>query len=108
MRLGFSILAAATGLAGCTEPTGPKTVANQDLSVKIPAIKQAVASGDEKAAGQLVGDLESDDPAVRMYAIEGLQRLTGEDFGYRYYADLEERQPAVLKWRQWLSQHASK
>ena len=51
---------------------------------------------------QLIRDLDSDDPAVRFYAIEGLQRLTGQTFDYHYYDDEIDRHPAMLKWRQWL------
>ena len=93
----------ASVLAGCTEPTGPKTVASRDLSVKIPAIKEAAETKDKAAVRQLVTDLDSDDDAVRMYAIRGLRDITGEEFGYVYYADFERRRPAVQKWRDWLA-----
>ena len=94
------------GARGCTEPTGPKTVTNPDLSVKIPAMKQAAAtdSKDPATLSELVHDLDSDDAAVRFYAGESLQRLSGQDFGYRYYDSQEARKPAVEKWRQWLSE----
>lgn len=81
----------------------PLNVADQDPSVKIPAIKKAVREKDLKAAGQMIDDLESDDAAVRLYAINGLQALTGERFGYEYYADDSQRQQAVGRWRQWLA-----
>jgi hypothetical protein len=96
-------VACVVAIAGCTEPTGPRTVANPDIAVKVPAIKEAVETKDADAAPQLVKDLESDDPAVRFYAIGGLRRLTGQDFGYQYFADRECRQPAVEKWQQWLN-----
>jgi hypothetical protein len=101
MRAGLIILAALL-VGGCHEPTGPKTISNPDLSVKVPAIKQAVADHDMSSAGELVKELNDDDPAVRLYAIEGLQRLSGEDFGYRYYNDKEDRVPAIAKWQKWL------
>jgi hypothetical protein len=69
---------------GCTAPRGPLVVTSPDPSVKIPAIKKAVRKGDRGAAAQLVKDLDSDDPAVRYYAISGLERITGERFGYDY------------------------
>lgn len=105
MRAILLILAALAFAAGCTEPTGPKTVYNPNPSIKIPAIKQAVADHDLSAAPELVKNLDSDDPAVRFYAIQGLRRLTGEDFGYRYYDERDQRRPAVLKWRNWLKEH---
>jgi hypothetical protein len=93
----------SAGAAGCTAPRGPLVVTDPDPSVKIPAIKNAVRKRDRAAARQLVADLDSDDPAVRFYAINGLQRMTGERFGYDYYADEEQRQPAVQRWREWLA-----
>jgi hypothetical protein len=61
---------------------------------------------DWHAVPPMVKDLESDDPAIRFYAIEGLRRITGQTFGFRYYEDEGQRQPAVDRWKQWLaSQH---
>ena len=94
---------AAWCASGCTAPRGPLVVTDPDPSVKIPAIKKAARKRDRAAAKQLVADLESDDPAVRFYAINGLQRITGERFGYDYYADEQQRQPAVQRWRDWLA-----
>jgi hypothetical protein len=90
-------------LVGCTAPRPPLVVTDPDPSIKIPAIKIAVAQKDRDAAKQLVKDLDSDDPAVRFYAIEGLRKLTGEHFGYRYYDDADVRKPAVERWRAWLN-----
>jgi len=99
---GIAGLAAWVAVGGCNEPTGPRTAASADPAVKIPAIKQAVSDKELDQAVHMVKALESDDPAVRLYAIEGLQRLSGQDFGYRFYADVEQRRPAVEKWKQWL------
>jgi hypothetical protein len=99
-------LAAATA-GGCHEPTGPRTIANPDPAVKIPAMKSAVAERDRDKAAAMVKNLESDDPAVRLFAIEGLRRLTGEDFGYDYYADADQRAPAVQRWKQWLEMQSN-
>jgi hypothetical protein len=77
-------------------------VANPDPSAKIPAIEQSVASKDLSAVPQMVKDLDSDDPAVRFYAIGGLRRLTGQNFGYQYYNDEDQRRPALEKWKVWL------
>lgn len=90
-------------IAGCHEPTGPRTIANPDSTVKIQAIKRAAEEKDRAQTAEMVASLESDDPAVRLYAIQGLQRLCGQDFGYRFYAEPEQRRPAVEKWKQWLN-----
>jgi hypothetical protein len=93
-----------SALIGCIPaPRPPRVVTDPDPSVKIPAIKSAVESENLNVVRQLVKDLESDDPAVRLYAIEGLRKLTGEAFGYHYYDDADERKPALARWQAWLS-----
>ena len=92
----------ALAVGGCTAPRGPLVVTDPDPSVKIPAIKKAVRKKDRNAVKQLVTDLDSDDPAVRFYAINGLHKITGLRLGYDYYADEEERQAAVRRWQEWL------
>lgn len=90
--------------AGCT--TTPADLRASDPSVRIPAIKKSVSKKDQTQEAKMVHDLRSDDPAMRFYAIQGLYRLTGETFGYRYYDDEPTRQKAVEKWEKWL--HESK
>jgi hypothetical protein len=112
MNLRFAIISTATvawvtlvagGAAGCNEPTGPRSIANHDVNVKIQAMKVAAERKETRDLPQLVKELESDDPAVRLFAIESLHRITGQDFGYVYYRDRETRQPAVERWKQWLT-----
>jgi hypothetical protein len=113
MRVAFAmavvgIASAGAATSGCTEPTGPRTVASEDLSIKIPAMREAGRTQDLPAAPQMVKDLESDDAVVRLFAIKALEDMNGGDsFGYVYYADLEQRRPAVLKWRKWLQQQGA-
>ncbi len=90
-------------LAGCSAPREPLVVNNPDPAVKIPAMSVAVQKKDLGAAKQMVADLDSDDPAVRFYAIQGLQRLTGQTFDYKYYDDDSARKPALDRWRAWLA-----
>jgi hypothetical protein len=78
-------------------------VTNPDPSVKIPAIQNAVREKDQRVVPQLIKDLDSDDPAVRLYANHALETLTGQNFGYRYFADDAERAVAVKRWQQWLA-----
>jgi hypothetical protein len=107
MKVGSYLLLLASAVAlsaGCHEPTGPKVIASHDLDVKIPAIKRAVQNKDRTELAELVKELDDDDAAVRLYAIEGLQRLTGQDLDYRYYDDKEARKPAVERWKKWLSE----
>ena len=100
-----SRIVAAVGIAlfgGCGH--GPGSVHDRDPADKIPAIARAAANGDRSAIPQLIEDLASDDAAVRFYAIDGLKSLTGQDFGYRYYDDDEQRQPAIARWQKWLQE----
>jgi len=98
------VVAAAAPLAGCSGPAPEKAVTNPDPAGKIPAYKEAVRAHDRKAVRQMVKDLDSDDPAVRLFAIEGLRRLTGETFDYKYYDDEHTRRPALKRWQAWLDE----
>jgi hypothetical protein len=81
-------------------------VTNPDPSVKIPATERAVRNHDLSAVPQLIKDLQSDDPAVRLYAAHALEQLTGQDLGYRYYAPDDDRLAAVARWQQWYDQQS--
>jgi hypothetical protein len=96
-------VAAASGVS-CTAPRPPLSVKSEDTDVKVLAIKRAVRAKDRSVVPQLVADLSSDDPAVRFYAIEALEELTGQTFEYRYYEDEDGRKPAVEKWKKWLAE----
>jgi hypothetical protein len=94
----------ALAAAGCAGTTGPRTVANPDPSVKIPLVEEAVRKHDHSIVPQLVHDLRSDDPLVRMCAIDALRDLTGQGTkGYNYYEDDDARRPAEEQWEQWLA-----
>ena len=91
-------------VAGCSAPRPVIEVTNPDPAGKIPAMKKAVREHDLKAVRQLVKDLDSDDPAVRLFAIQALEKLTGQRYGYDYYADEVQRKPALHRWQEWLAQ----
>ena len=91
--------------ASCTAPRPPLTVTHEDPGIKIPAIKKAVREKDKSVVPRLIEELNSDDPAVRFYAIGALQELTGQTFGYQYFQDEEGRKPALEKWKKWLAEH---
>lgn len=86
---------------GCSGYTGPRSVVNEDPAVKIPQIRKAVDAGDRSVEPQLVKDLDSNDAAVRFYAIEALARLNGgEKFDYDWTLDdRHARKPAIDKWQ---------
>jgi hypothetical protein len=103
MRYLNCILLAAGMLwaTGCGH--GPRSVTDPDPADKVPAIETAIQNHDKRVIPQLVKDLDNSDSAIRFYAIDGLRKLTGEDFGYRYYDDDDKRKPAVAQWNQWLA-----
>jgi hypothetical protein len=91
-------------IGGCSAPRPTIEVTNPDPSGKIPAMKKAVREHDLSVVRQLVKDLDSDDPAVRLFAIHALGELTGQRYGYDYYADEVQRKPALAQWQRWLAQ----
>jgi len=93
------VLMMVSFLVGCLGGSGPRTISNEDPAIKIPLIRSAVERGDQSVLPQLVSDLDSEDAAVRFYAIDGLRRLTGEDRGYDWRMDKDARRPAVEQWR---------
>lgn len=98
------LLLASVALCGCQAQSIQADLLDSDPSRKIPAIKAAADHGDKSKAKHLVDDLESDDPAVRLYSIHALKDLTGRTFGYRYYDEDAQRAAAVVRWRNWLNE----
>ena len=100
-----SSVVSLTILGGCSGYPGPRSLVNDDPAIKIPEMRKAVDNHDRSAIPQLVKDLNSSDSAVRFYAINALQRLTGETYGYDWTVDDRQlRFPAVERWRNATSQ----
>lgn len=98
-----SLLAALLASAiSCGGPTPMANVYSEDTGEAITGMKAAVRNQDRSVIPELIKDLESDDPAVRFYAIEALQKLTAQDLGYEYFQDENARRPAVERWKKWL------
>lgn len=89
--------------AGCGRGRVKPAIASTDPTEKIPGIVRAVARQDLSQARHMVAGLSSDDPAIRMFAINGLQKLTGQTLGYNYYDGEAAREAAVQRWEQWLA-----
>jgi len=68
---------------------------------------RALSLGDRRSQAEvvpaLVGRLNDPDPVVRLAAHEELKQRTGQDFGYAPWEEEPERQPAIERWREWLS-----
>ena len=103
--VGLCLAAAVITAGGCTAPRPRPDITDADPSVSIPGIKIAADRKDASAAPELVKALESDDPAIRFFAIGALIKITGgERFGYEYYYDEEQRKPSIAKWQEWLKE----
>ena len=68
----------------------------------MPAIVDAAERDDDQTLAELVHALSDRDPAVRLFAIQSLERRTGQTLGYRYYGPEDERRLASLRWGAWL------
>jgi hypothetical protein len=97
----ISLVVSGLLMAGCAAPPIKPVLSDPDPSVKIPAIALAVKQHDLSAVPTLIKNLDDDDPAIRFYSSDALQKLTGQDFGYLYYEDREQRAAAIAKWGAW-------
>lgn len=99
-------------LVGCgndfNRKMGLSDLENPNPSVRIMAIKWAGENKVSSAVPLLVDLLQDEDPSVRLYAIEGLRRITGTDHGYDYKAAALHRATAVKRWRESLEQNESR
>ena len=67
---------------------------------KLYAIRQAGDRKDWKDVPKLVEQLNSDDPAVRVFAIVALEEITNKQRGeYDPYGPLLARQKAIVEWK---------
>ena len=85
-------------LTGCTPKASQGSFDSADPAAKLYAIHRAGTDRDRAAVKDLVEQLNSDDAAVRMMAINALDRIVGHRLGYNPYAPLVDRQAAVDRW----------
>jgi len=107
VSLAHLLLLGTLPLAGCLPSQQHPAKANlraADTPSRVPAIVDA-AETDDPPLAELVHALSDDDPAVRLFAIQSLQRRTGQTLDYRYYESDEKRQPAINRWHVWLKAH---
>ncbi|MBK7405278.1 MAG: HEAT repeat domain-containing protein [Phycisphaerales bacterium] len=91
-------------LSGCVPI--PKGFDSPEPAARMEAAVDAAERGDRSKVPDLIGLLDSDDPATRMVAIRSLERLTGQTLGYDYAAGALERDAAVQRWVEWWGQTA--
>lgn len=95
--------AAAAQLAGCSA-SAPATFDTDAPDGRIEAIVGAARADDRAAIRDLIDQLDSDDPAVRMLSIRTLERMTGQTLGYRHSDPDHLRRAAVDRWIGWAEQ----
>src|SRR4051794_31681333 len=105
---GWLLSAAACVAGGGCIPHESQSIGAIDPSSSIPAIQDAARKKDPAAIPALVKQLESDDSAVRFYAIKALRDITGQTFDYHYFDDADQRKPALLRWQAWAAGHATR
>ena len=64
------------------------------------AAVQLTEHRDVQSIPELIALLNDNDPAVRMYAITALEDLTGQTYGYKFYAPEAERAAAIQRWQE--------
>ena len=90
---------AAVVPGGCSGPSADAGgFDNPNPSAKMYAIMEAGRQRDVEAIPDLIEQLNSDDPAVRMLAIHALDRITGKRLGYNAYDPPNERQESIERW----------
>ena len=99
----LALLAGSAGpvLTGCRPRAPRQPLRDTDPVFVIPAIRQTAEADRLRDVPRLIALLNSEDAAVRLAAIGALRDLTGEDFGYSYWQDANQRAPAVDRWREW-------
>lgn len=93
----MSVAAAAT-LASCGTPT---SLDSPESASRIRAIQGAATANDRSSIPKLISLLDSDDPAVRFFAIGTLEQMTGDRLGYDAMADESDRRGAAARWETW-------
>lgn len=89
-------------LAGCSVPPREASFDSVDPVETTMAIEQASETRDLTKIDELISQLDSSDPAIRLVAIAALRDLTGQDLGYNPGDKESDRLAAVSRWEQWL------
>lgn len=89
---------------GACAPRAPRGLDSPLPQQRMEAAVRAAERQDTSAVPGIVPLLESDDPAVRMVAVQSLERITGQTLGYDHSADEPERRAAVERWVRWVSE----
>ena len=94
----MGLLAGGLCAAGCAPRSEDGGFDSDNPAAKLHAIYHAGRDHDATAVPGLIEQLDSDDPAVRVYAIGALERVTGRRLGYNPYDSHAARREAVDRW----------
>ena len=86
---------------GCAPSATEGGFSNPAPGARVYAIEDAVKYNRREQIPQIVECLCSDDELVRFMAIGGLQRMTGQDLGYKFDDPDPIRLVSYRRWRQW-------
>lgn len=100
-RIALILCASLSTLAACSIPSSEPSFDSTNPADRTRAIAGAARNPDPQHLRGLIAELDSTDPAQRMFAIRTLQRLTGQTLGYRHSAPEAERAEAVERWVDW-------
>lgn len=101
MHRPFLLLSLAGALTpGCSPPVDVG-LDSADPQGRTIALARAAEGGDDQSVPAMIRALNSVDSAQRMLAIRGLERRTGETFGYEHYAPEHDRLEAQARWAEW-------
>lgn len=103
--LAATLLVVGMVVAGCRPRPPARPLQDRDPVFVIPAIIDTAERRQTRRVHELVDLLESEDSAIRFFAIDALRQMTGEDHGFLWWSgDEEQRQQAVERWRRWLKE----
>jgi hypothetical protein len=102
-RLSITMCAAAQltwMCCGCGPSATQGGFDSPNSAARLYAIEIAARNNDRRSIADLIQQLQSDDPAVRMLAIATLERITGETYGYRHFDEPDLRVQSIDRWVQ--------
>lgn len=80
-------------------------LSDENTVVRYEAASGLLSQADLSAVPVLIGFLESEDRRLRYKAFVALSQATGEDCGFHFNGDAQERAAAVGRWREWWQDH---
>jgi hypothetical protein len=89
-------------LGACSVPPKEPDFESIDPVETTMAIEQASTTRDLTKVDELVAQLDSSDPAIRLVAIAALRDLTGQDLGYNPSDKESDRLAATQRWEDWI------